>query len=79
MPLDEAVEAPRLHVEDEVLSIEPPVDPGVLEGLRSRWPSLHAWTERSVFFGGAHSVSIFDDGELVGAGDSRRGGVVRFA
>jgi gamma-glutamyltranspeptidase/glutathione hydrolase len=77
MPLHEAVQAPRLHVENGVLSIEPPVTPKVLEGLRQAWPALHAWSERSVFFGGAHSVSISDDGELAGAGDDRRGGVVR--
>lgn len=77
MTLGDAVEAPRLHLEDGLLSIEPPVDASVLEYLLQVWPAVHAWSQRSVFFGGAHSVSITDDGVLEGAGDSRRGGVVR--
>lgn len=77
MPLTEAVEAPRLHVEGELLSIEPPAAAEVLAHLRRDWPALHAWSQRSVFFGGAHSVARDADGRLSGAGDSRRGGVVR--
>lgn len=77
MPLTEAVEAPRLHVEGDLLSIELPVDARLLEQLQRRWSRLQVWRDRSVFFGGAHSVSITDDGRFSGAGDSRRGGVVR--
>lgn len=77
MPLADAVEAPRLHLEDGLLSVEPPIDGPVLDQLRRDWPAVHPWSQRSVFFGGAHSVAIRDDGRLDGAGDSRRGGVVR--
>jgi gamma-glutamyltranspeptidase/glutathione hydrolase len=78
MPLAEAVEAPRLHLEDGLLSIEPPVDAAVLERLERAWPRVQVWGDRNVFFGGAHSVSIGDNGECSGVGDSRRGGVVRY-
>ncbi len=77
MPLDEAVDAPRVHYEGGKLSIEPPCPPDVLEALRGHWPDILAWGERSVFFGGAHSVAIDADGRLSGGADSRRGGVVR--
>jgi gamma-glutamyltranspeptidase/glutathione hydrolase len=76
MPLDEAVAAPRIHVEDGRLNIEPPVPPDVLADLARDWPDLIAFREPNVFFGGAHSVAIGAGGELGGAGDNRRGGVV---
>lgn len=77
MPLGEAVDAPRIHVEGGLLSIEPPVAPGLLDALAADWPRIHAWRAPSVFFGGAHSVAIGADGALTGAADPRRGGVVQ--
>ena len=77
MPLAAAVEAPRIHYEAGRLNIEPPCDAEVLEALRGHWPEVMVWSARSIFFGGAHSVAIGADGTLSGAGDSRRGGVVK--
>ena len=77
MMLDEAVDAPRIHYEAGRLNIEPPCPPEVLDALRGNWPDILAWGDRSVFFGGAHSVAIDADGSLHGAADGRRGGVVR--
>jgi len=77
MPLERAVDAPRIHVERGTLNLEPPCDGGLLASLRGHWPGLRAWRERSVYFGGAHCVAIGADGSLSGAGDGRRGGVVR--
>ncbi|WP_462322702.1 gamma-glutamyltransferase, partial [Halochromatium sp.] len=77
MPLAEAVEAPRLHLEGDLLSLEPPVEAPLLKQLQQYWPEVQVWRDRSVFFGGAHSVAVSDDGCFSGAGDSRRGGVVR--
>jgi gamma-glutamyltranspeptidase/glutathione hydrolase len=76
LPLAEAVAAPRIHLEDGALSLEPPVAEETLAALRERWPSLQVWRAQNVFFGGAHSVGIDADGSLHGAGDGRRGGVV---
>lgn len=76
MPLAEAVAAPRIHFEDGRLNIEPPIDKDVLDALAQDWPEVLVFRERSVFFGGAHSVSIDASGHLDGAGDARRGGVV---
>ncbi len=78
LPLDQAVAAPRIHFEGELLNLEPPVPPAALEALTAHWPQIRLWSGLSVFFGGAHSVSRGADGGLDGAGDPRRGGVARF-
>ncbi|MBK1630869.1 gamma-glutamyltransferase [Thiohalocapsa halophila] len=77
LPLAEAVAAPRLHLEGEALSLEPPVAETTRAALAAHWPRLQVWRGRSVFFGGAHSVGIDAGGGLHGAGDARRGGVVQ--
>lgn len=79
MPLADAVEAPRLHVE----AGEPPaVDfelPGLAEAgreaLRAAWPQARAWDERSMFFGGVHAAFRDARGNVRAAGDPRRDGV----
>lgn len=77
MPLDQAVAAPRLHLEDGIMSLEPPVAEETLAALAARWPDPRVWRAQNLFFGGAHSVGIDAAGRLHGAGDGRRGGVVR--
>ena len=77
LPLAEAVAAPRLHLEGEVLSLEPPVAAATHAALAAHWPRLQVWRGQSVFFGGAHSVGIDAGGGLHGTGDPRRGGVVQ--
>jgi gamma-glutamyltranspeptidase/glutathione hydrolase len=78
--LDEAVGAPRMHVEGERLWLE---RPGLLEGtedaLRRAWPGLVGFDERNMYFGGVHAVEHSDGvkASLHGAGDPRRGGSVR--
>ncbi len=77
LTLDQAVAAPRIHLENGVLSLEPPVAEETLAALAARWPNPRVWRSQNVFFGGAHSVGIDPAGHLHGAGDGRRGGVVR--
>lgn len=77
LPLRDAVEAPRIHFEDNLLNLEPPVDDDTLAALGTHWPNIQRWNQTSVFFGGAHSVLRGAKGELEGAADPRRGGVVR--
>ncbi|MEA3275756.1 MAG: gamma-glutamyltransferase [Pseudomonadota bacterium] len=78
LPLEEAVAAPRIHYEGDLLNLEPPVAAETLAELAKRWPHIKLWNETSVFFGGAHSISRDPNGDLSGAGDPRRGGVVRY-
>jgi len=74
LPLQAAVERPRLHVEGERLEIEGGFEPRVVEALARAWPEHCAWPERNLFFGGCHAVALEADG-FSGAGDPRRGGV----
>lgn len=79
-PLDAAVRAPRVHVEDDAFFAElpagdPPMD--FSEAARAhgaRFPRCDIFRERSLFFGGVHAVARETDGRLVGTGDPRRGG-----
>jgi gamma-glutamyltranspeptidase/glutathione hydrolase len=83
MPLGDAVEAPRLHVEASVEKAAPPaVDfelPGLAEqdrvAILAGFPEARGWTERSMFYGGVHAVSRDGRGNVRAAGDTRRAGV----
>jgi gamma-glutamyltranspeptidase / glutathione hydrolase len=72
-----AIDAPRVHLEDGVLYLEPGVDTAELDQLEL---SLVRFTARNLFFGGAQAV-LRDPatGELAGGGDPRRGGAVAVA
>ena len=73
MELDEAVRAPRIHVEGPLLSVEGGHDGDALADALAAWPEHQVWDDRSVFFGGAHTVERRGD-TLGGAGDPRRDG-----
>lgn len=80
LSLEEAVAAPRLHVERDSMDIEPGYSKQSLEDLRRHYPQVTRWQEKNLFFGGVHLVS-FDprDGSFRGVADERRGGVARWA
>ncbi len=76
MRLEEAVEAPRLHVEKcGTVSFEP----GLPEAAEAEFLALgdkaHAWPARNLFFGGVHAARRHGKGGVEGAGDPRRQGV----
>jgi gamma-glutamyltranspeptidase / glutathione hydrolase len=68
-PLDEAVEAPRLHWDGLALHAEPGWAEDVLVRLAERWP-LVRWEAPDLYFGGVHAVVP----GRAAAGDPRRGG-----
>jgi gamma-glutamyltranspeptidase/glutathione hydrolase len=74
LPLESAVDRPRLHIEGERLEIEGGFEPWIVEALAARWPEYCAWPDRNLFFGGCHAVAC-EPGGFSGAGDPRRGGV----
>jgi gamma-glutamyltranspeptidase / glutathione hydrolase len=76
LSLDEAVNHPRVHLEGGVLQAELGVNARALSELSSMGYPVNRWDKRSIYFGGAHSVSCTLDGQLAAAGDSRRGGAV---
>lgn len=83
--LPAAVDAPRVHREGETVFAEPGID---LDGLLERTGALLAppaaalvpFSERNLFFGGVQAAGIDPrSGQLIGAGDPRRGGAVAIA
>lgn len=80
MPLDRAVESPRLHFEDGLLSIEGGFGEMESAALARAFPDAELWAERNLFFGGVHAVGFEPaTGRFDGAGDPRRGGVAVIA
>ncbi|MEW5987164.1 MAG: gamma-glutamyltransferase [Chloroflexota bacterium] len=79
MPLEQAVNAPRVHLEGEVLHCEAGYDPQAVDELEARGYPVNRWDRRSLYFGGAHSVARTAGGQLEAAGDDRRGGAVAVA
>jgi gamma-glutamyltranspeptidase / glutathione hydrolase len=68
----EAVRAPRAHYENGLVYVEPGIDARALEAEGHEVVAFH---ELNLFFGGVQAVQRRDGGELLGAGDPRRGGV----
>lgn len=79
MSPEQAVQAPRMHLEGEMLSIEPGFGEAALAALTTAAPRHHLWPGKNLFFGGVHTVSVAPDGAFDGAGDPRRGGVIAYA
>lgn len=77
MPAQRAVDAPRLHVEGDLIDAEPEVDENALDSLeRSGW-RLRRWQQRNLYFGGVQAVARDPaTNHLTGGGDPRRGGAV---
>jgi len=77
MTVEEAVNSSRIHWEAGVLSGEPGLG---LEADGTTFPfnqQVELWAQQNMFFGGVHAVTRSAAGALNGAGDRRRGGVVR--
>lgn len=73
MGITDAVEAPRIHWDGQVLQVEPGLSGRSLEGLSDAF-ELNVWDRKDVYFGGVHAVDPIK-GEA--AGDSRRGGAAK--
>ncbi len=71
----EAVGAPRVHYEEGVVYAEPGISRRALAAPGREVVAFHAL---NLFFGGVQAVQR-RDGELLGAGDPRRGGVAVWA
>src|SRR3954447_2678097 len=72
MEAQAAVDAPRLHFEDNLIYAEPGIDAAVLEGRTIAW-----FRDRNLFFGGCQAVERHHETRAFsGGGDPRRGGAV---
>ncbi len=72
--VEEAIDRPRVHLEDSVLQCEGGNDPAELARLEEWGYDVRAWQGRNLFFGGVSGVEFRADGTLAAAGDPRRGG-----
>ncbi|HEY7381732.1 MAG TPA: gamma-glutamyltransferase [Gaiella sp.] len=68
-PVEEAIAAPRVHVDDGLLHLEGGWDEPVASEL-----DVLRWSGSNLFFGGVSAVERRPGGELAAAGDPRRGG-----
>ena len=74
LPVDVAVQSPRLHVEKDVTYVEGGFNQDVLQQLMADGRDYRNWDDLNMFFGGVHTVARSGK-QFVGAGDLRRGGV----
>ncbi len=72
MPVDAAVNSPRIHWENNVLNVEPGLGKEVENSQSDR---LILWNQQNMFFGGVHTAMEFE-GIITGSGDRRRNGAV---
>lgn len=82
--LEEAIRAPRIHVDT---GAEPGAPPAVdfedlgagqfRDTIMESWPGARAWPEPSMFFGGVHAAMREARGGMQAAGDARRAGASR--
>jgi len=77
MDPQEAVDAPRVHVEGNLVQAEPGVDPDALRRLEREGEEVFRWDRLNLFFGGVQAVTRdHGSGSLAGGADPRRGGAV---
>ena len=72
--VEEALERPRVHLDEPHVHCEGGHDPAELDRLEAMGYDVVRWRRRNLYFGGAAAVEVRDDGGLAAAGDSRRGG-----
>ena len=72
--VEEAIRAPRAHLDDGHLHCEGGTDPAAIEELERLGYDVVSWRRPNLYFGGAAAVEFLDDGTLAAAGDPRRGG-----
>lgn len=67
----EAVDAPRIHVEEGVVHCE---DGAVADRFEAQGRTVVRFRRQNLYFGGVSAVEVLPDGSLAAAGDPRRGG-----
>jgi gamma-glutamyltranspeptidase/glutathione hydrolase len=72
--VEDAIGAPRVHVDEPHVHCEGGHDPEELDKLAARGYDVVRWRRRNLFFGGAAAVEVLPDGAAAAAGDPRRGG-----
>ncbi len=79
MSASEAVQAPRLHIEQGIVQAEPGIDEEALARIEARGIPVLRRPRINLFFGGVQAVARDRTGAMSGGGDPRRGGSVAVA
>lgn len=75
MPVDVAVNSPRVHWENDIFHLEPGFSAAeIQQTVLPRNNRLVEWKQKNTFFGGVHTVMENAAGLIEGAGDRRRNG-----
>ena len=74
MSVEDALDRPRVHVEEPYLHCEGGNDPDEVDRLVALGWEVVRLKRRNLYFGGAQAVEVLPDGSLAAAGDPRRGG-----
>jgi len=75
MPVDAAVNSPRVHWENNVFNLEPGFSDDAIEAALALNQKMILWKKKNMFFGGVHTV-MESAGLIEGAGDQRRSGAI---
>ncbi len=70
----EAIDRPRVHLEEPHVHCEGGFDPAELDRLERLGYDVVRWRRRNLYFGGTNAVEVLPDGAEAAAGDARRGG-----
>ena len=70
----EAIDFPRVHVDEPHLHCEGGFDAAELDRVEASGYDVVRWRRRNLFFGGTNAVEVLPDGSIAAAGDARRGG-----
>jgi gamma-glutamyltranspeptidase/glutathione hydrolase len=74
LSVEQAIDHPRLHVENDVVQIEGGWPDETAHTLQGSGQQVNRWAGRNLYFGGVSGVERRPDGSLGAAGDPRRGG-----
>ncbi|MEN8802459.1 MAG: gamma-glutamyltransferase [Thiogranum sp.] len=74
LPLQQAIDRPRIHFENKLLNIEGGFADALYRQLEKEFDQTRRWPDRNLFFGGVHAVAK-GPGGFECYGDRRRGGV----
>ena len=72
--VEEAITAPRVHLEEPHVHCEGGAEPAEVDRLEERGYDVVRWRRRNLYFGGVSAVEVGAGGTLAAAGDPRRGG-----
>lgn len=72
LSVQQAVEAPRIHWDCQIMQVEPGFSEETVSRLSTHW-NVNVWPGHDMYFGGVHAVAPGH----TGAGDHRRGGAVK--